>query len=95
MGFDAIREWSVPSVEPEYAPRIDVLWSRRLSDLQVRALEEMGASPPHGASLPVAAWEIEGSDASTEGMGADLASLRVTRAPFGFLAARSGTKDNL
>lgn len=95
MGFEAVREWSPPALDGEYVPRIDVLWSWPLSRLQRRALEQMGARAPQGASLPIAAWEIEGSDVSTKGMGADLANLRVTRAPFGFLAARSGTKDNL
>jgi hypothetical protein len=95
MGFDVVREWSPPSIEREYAPRIDVLWGRSLSRAQLLALEEMGMDVPAGASLPIAAWEIEGSDASTKGMGADLANLRVTRAPFGFLAARGDTKNNL
>jgi len=95
MGFDAFREWSPSLTDGAYVPRIDVLWCQRLSGAQVEALETVGARAPRDGDLPIAAWEIEGSDASTKGMGANLANLRVTEAPFSFLAVRGGTKDNL
>lgn len=95
LGLRAAREVELPR-STGYTPRLDVLWSRELSVAQWTALEKVRARvPQHGDAIPIAAWEVEGSDASTKGMQADLANMRVFGAPFGFLAVRGGTKDNL
>jgi hypothetical protein len=95
LGFESVREWSPPLGQADYRPRIDVLWAQRLSPAQSAALETVGANVWRDGALPIAAWEIEGSDVSTKGMAADLANLRISQAPYGFLAVRGGTKDNL
>jgi len=102
LGFETCREASIStkgaiSMPQSYQPRLDVLWSQRLTDEQRTALKEAGDPPLrlHEGALPIAAWEIEGSDVSTKGMQADLANIRTSGARFGFLAAKGGTKDNL
>ncbi|MDX2053621.1 MAG: hypothetical protein SFV15_14570 [Polyangiaceae bacterium] len=100
MGFSALREVvvSTKGVQPAriYAPRLDILWTMRLTASQLAALNEVGATPRlYGETLPVMAFEVEGSDASTKGMQADLANLRVSGAWFGVLAPRGGSVDNL
>jgi hypothetical protein len=96
LGLHSEREASLSRGGTAYAPRLDILWTRRLSPAQLKALEAVQAKPPmRGDALPLAAWEVEGSDASTKGMQADLANMRVFGAPFGFLAVRGGTENNL
>ena len=96
LGLRVQREASLSSGGTAYAPRLDILWMQPLSPAQLRAIEKVRASLPiRGDAIPLAAWEVEGSDASTKGMQADLANMRVSGAPFGFLAVRGGTKDNL
>jgi hypothetical protein len=100
LGFQSTREASVRVGSGDgvgYAPRLDILWTQRLSSAQLGAIQRVGARVPvrGEADLPVAAWEVEGSDASTKGMQADIANMRVCGAPFGFLAVNGSTKDNL
>ncbi|XXT25166.1 hypothetical protein WME94_26895 [Sorangium sp. So ce429] len=95
LGFDAATEVSF-EVDTGYAPRLDVLWSSRLTPGQRAALRAVGAAPPLSREkLPVGAWEVEGSDASTKSMQADLANMRVFGAYLNFLAVRADTPDNL
>lgn len=95
LGFDVASEVSL-EVDTGYAPRLDVLWSSRLTPGQRAALRGVGAAPPLSReNLPVGAWEVEGSDASTKGMQADLANMRVFGAYMSFLAVRADTPDNL
>jgi len=101
LGFNAVHEFAPLRREerlgdPGYAPVLDVAWFRALTTAQRRAIEKLGAAiPVHPEGLLIAGWEVEGSDASTRGMQADLANLRVSGAPFRFLAAAGGTSDNL
>lgn len=101
LGFKAVREFAPLRQgerlsDPGYGPVLDVGWFRALTSAQRRAIEKLGAAVPvHPEGLLVAGWEVEGSDASTRGMQADLANLRVSGAPFRFLAAAGGTSDNL
>ena len=95
LGFQSKRE-AVLSSAAGYAPRLDVLWTLSLSTAQLEAIRSVGALVTvRGNSLPIAAWEVEGSDASTKGMQADLANMRASGAPFGFLAVNGSTRDNL
>lgn len=96
LGLRAEREASISRGDATYAPRLDILWTRPLSVGQRKAIEGVRARlPMRGDAIPIAAWEVEGSDVSTRGMQADLANMRVSGAPFGFLAVRGDTKDNL
>ncbi len=95
LGFKVVHEFAIPKL-PGYGPVLDVAWFRALTTAQRRALEKLDAAiPVRPEGLLVAGWEVEGSDASTRGMQADLANLRVSGAPFRFLAAAGGTTDNL
>ena len=94
LGLDSATEVSfeLGAESQAYAPRLDALWSLRLTSAQVDALNAIGAHPPlHRGMLPIAAWEVEGSDASTKGMQADLANMRVFGAYLSFLAVRGDT----
>jgi hypothetical protein len=95
LGFRAEREVSLAGCEG-YRPRLDVLWSLPLTEGHLAATCAVGARLPLVESaLPIGAWEVEGSDASTKGMQADLANMRVSGSFLSFLAVRGGTKDNL
>lgn len=98
LGFETAREVRIAPSEggARYAPQLDVLWSLPLSSQQEAALRAVGAPVPrYKNQLPIAAWEVEGSDASTKAMQADLANMRVMGAAYGFLAVNGGTVDNL
>jgi hypothetical protein len=98
LGFHSATEvsFAVEGGSDHYAPRLDVLWSLPLTVDQRAALHSVRAAPPLVRQmLPVAAWEVEGSDASTKGMQANLANMRVFGAYLSFLAVRADTKDNL
>ena len=98
LGLVSRREVSVLNTsQPDaYAPRLDVAWFLPLDAKKRAALTSVGAKVPlFDGSLIIAGWEIEGSDAPTRAMQADLANIRVSGAPYGFLALRGDTRDNL
>ncbi len=99
LGFRASREVKIRPARTDtkhYGPVLDVLWSLPLTSAQLKAIAAVGALVPmFDEALPIAAWEIEGTDASTKGMQADAANIRASGAPFGFLAVNSGSRDNL
>lgn len=81
LGLHAEREVSLEGGVEQYRPRLDALWSLPLSKAQHDAIKKLGARVPLvEGRVPVAAWEIEGVDASTKGMQADLANARVAGA---------------
>ena len=95
LGLRAKSEVSLGATG-SYRPRLDVLWSLPLTKQQRAATSAVGARVPlFDSAIPIGAWEVESSDASTKGMQADLANMRMSGAFISFLAPRGGTKDNL
>lgn len=70
----------------EYAPTPDVVWSKRLTRAQAAALTTATGLPFGDVlALPIAGVEVEGSDASTKVMQADVMNIAALRLPLGFL----------
>ncbi len=102
LGFEATREAS-PGVPETYAPRTDLVWcGPGLADgarAEVERLARLAAvrSPLVGGRLPVAGFEVEGTDPSSKTMESDVANLLLLRYPIAALvvdSAPSGARCN-
>lgn len=80
LHFEARREVSdsvlALRLDQAYTPRVDLLWSIRLSSAQAQAIGSVaGYDPTHLQHLPIVGIEVEGTTPTTKTMAADVANI--------------------